>query len=161
MNWTDVLRDKSLHDLPYKIELNERGLIEMSPATILHGMLQTAIADLLRDHIRGGRRITECPIDTRKGTKVPDVVWASREFMTTFGTQTPFPQAPEILVEVLSPSNTKDEILEKQNLYFERGAKEVWTCAANGQMRFYTETSELKQSILVPQFPSLVTLEDQ
>jgi len=27
MQWQDVLADKSLHDLPYKIELNEKGLI--------------------------------------------------------------------------------------------------------------------------------------
>ncbi|MGH8560071.1 MAG: hypothetical protein ACRESZ_21995, partial [Methylococcales bacterium] len=29
----DVLADKSLHDLPYKIEIDEKGLIEMSPAS--------------------------------------------------------------------------------------------------------------------------------
>ena len=31
MQWQDVLADKSLQDLPYKIELNEKGNIEMSP----------------------------------------------------------------------------------------------------------------------------------
>ena len=30
MLWSDVLADESLKNLPYKIELNERGHIEMS-----------------------------------------------------------------------------------------------------------------------------------
>ena len=33
MQWQEVLADKSLHDLPYKIELNEKGLIEMPPVS--------------------------------------------------------------------------------------------------------------------------------
>ena len=40
MQWHEVLADKSLHDLPYKIELNEKGLIIMSPASFIHSLLQ-------------------------------------------------------------------------------------------------------------------------
>jgi hypothetical protein len=40
MHWLDVLSDKTLQDLPYKIELNEKGLIEMSPASFTHSLLQ-------------------------------------------------------------------------------------------------------------------------
>jgi hypothetical protein len=40
MQRQDVLADKSFHDLPYKIELNEKGLIEMSPASFTHSLLQ-------------------------------------------------------------------------------------------------------------------------
>ncbi len=35
MKWQDVLLDKTLQDLPYKIELNEYGKIEMSPASFI------------------------------------------------------------------------------------------------------------------------------
>jgi hypothetical protein len=31
LRWAEVVRDPSLQDLPYKIELNARGKIEMSP----------------------------------------------------------------------------------------------------------------------------------
>jgi len=34
LRWAEVMRDPSLQNLPYKIELNARGKIEMSPASI-------------------------------------------------------------------------------------------------------------------------------
>ena len=36
LRWAEVMRDPTLQDLPYKIELNVRGKIEMSPAWKLH-----------------------------------------------------------------------------------------------------------------------------
>ena len=36
MTWEEVLADRSLQDLPYKIELNKWGNIEMSPAKNRH-----------------------------------------------------------------------------------------------------------------------------
>ena len=44
MQWQDVLADKSLRDLPYKIELNEYGHIEMSPTSYTHSYLQGTLA---------------------------------------------------------------------------------------------------------------------
>lgn len=40
MQWLDDLADQSLHDLPYKIELNEKGIIEMTPASFIQSLLQ-------------------------------------------------------------------------------------------------------------------------
>ena len=45
--WAQLVNDPSLHDLPYKIELNREGTIEMSPANNRHGMRQGEIAMLL------------------------------------------------------------------------------------------------------------------
>jgi hypothetical protein len=39
MQWADVLADRSLRDLPYKIELDRNGNIIMSPASNRHGRL--------------------------------------------------------------------------------------------------------------------------
>ncbi len=50
MQWSDVLNDKSLSNLPYKIELNEYGQIVMSPASNQHGFLQVEIAFFLRSN---------------------------------------------------------------------------------------------------------------
>ena len=36
MNWQQVCEDKTLHNLPYKIELNKQGQLIMSPASIRH-----------------------------------------------------------------------------------------------------------------------------
>lgn len=44
MQWHDVLADKSLRDLPYKIELTKHGTIEMAPTSVMHSYLKGAIA---------------------------------------------------------------------------------------------------------------------
>ena len=41
MQWSDVLEDRSLDNLPYKIEINEWGQIVMSPASNRRGYFQS------------------------------------------------------------------------------------------------------------------------
>ncbi len=45
--------------------------------------------------------------------------------------------APEICVEIFSPSNSLSEINEKRTLYFDAGAAEVWVCAVDGSISFF------------------------
>mgnify|MGYP000981793041 FL=1 len=40
MQWSDVINDPSLRNLPYKIELDEHGRIIMSPASNRHAIQQ-------------------------------------------------------------------------------------------------------------------------
>jgi len=49
MQWAEVLADKSLRDLPYKIELDKWGNLIMSPASNRHGRLQLVVAALLEN----------------------------------------------------------------------------------------------------------------
>jgi hypothetical protein len=57
-------------------------------------------------------------------------------------------------VEIISPSNTVSEIKEKQALYFEAGAREVWTCGMDSKLRFYAAAGcEVNVSRLCPGFP--------
>jgi Uma2 family endonuclease len=101
-----------------------------------------------------GLGLSKSSIDTSAGVKVPDVVWASRAFTERYGLGSPFPKAPEICVEIVSPSNSETEIQEKSNLYFEQGAHEVWLCNLEGQMRFLTPDGELERSAMVADFPT-------
>lgn len=39
-------------------------------------------------------------------------------------------RAPELVIEVLSPSNTVEEILEKEGLCLENGCREFWVLDA-------------------------------
>ncbi|GMT48869.1 MAG: hypothetical protein IEMM0008_0408 [bacterium] len=48
MQWSEVLEEKCLEDLSYKIELNEWGKIVMSPASNSHGMYQLEIGYALK-----------------------------------------------------------------------------------------------------------------
>jgi Uma2 family endonuclease len=159
ITWQDVLDDPSLKNLPYKIELNRRGQIEMSPATNLHNIYQIAITDLLLEFAAHGKRFQECSIETSNGVRVADAVWLSKEFLALHGRVTPYTRAPEICIEIISPSNTSEEMLEKINLYLERGALEVWTCNLQGEIKFFDANGTLERSKLVPGFPTMVTLE--
>jgi Uma2 family endonuclease len=139
--WDELCRDPSLNGLPYKIELNAWGKIEMSPANNRHGRLQALLAAELNRQLKG-LVITECSIFTTMGIRVPDVVWASDEFMAAYGEITPYMRAAEICVEIASPSNPKGEIEEKTRAYLDAGAEEVWIVAPEGTIRYFTATGE-------------------
>jgi Uma2 family endonuclease len=135
--WTELINDPSLHDLPYKIELNADGKIEMSPASNRHGTLQASLARALGNALPAGEVITECSVLTDIGVRVPDVAWASREFLEAQQDNTPFTGAPEICVEVVSPSNTAREIDDKVRAYLAAGAREVWVVSEEGALGFF------------------------
>jgi Uma2 family endonuclease len=150
MNWQDVCDDPVLRNLPYKIELNEWGKIVMSPASSRHSLLQGLVQDALRRVRQDGFVYQECPIQTFKGIRAPDVAWASKEFVSGHGHESPLHKAPELCVEVLSPSNSLREMEEKRELYFARGAHEVWLCDERGQLSFFDCTGALLESRLFP-----------
>jgi Uma2 family endonuclease len=152
MNWKEVCEDPILQDLPYKIELNEWGQIVMSPASNKHGMFQVRIVGILLKTMKGGKVISECSVQTSKGVKVADVAWASDNFIKTNGDETPYLVAPEVCVEIISPSNSKAEINQKIELYLAKGAKEVWVCDLSGNVKFYSHIGEIKKSKIFPKF---------
>ncbi len=158
MNWQEVCDDPILRDLPYKIELNEWGKIVMSPASSRHSILQGLLQDWLRSNRQEGLIFPECPIQTAKGVKVPDVVWASPAFMKEYGLISPFPRAPELCIEVMSPANSIREMEEKRELYFARGAQEVWLCDEQGGLTFYDCAGEIPASRL---FPGITRIESE
>jgi Uma2 family endonuclease len=140
--WEEALRDPSLQDLPYKIEINAWGKVEMSPASNRHGRLQAFISAELGRQLPAGIVITECSILTRIGIRVPDVVWGSADFMKDFGEITPYMKAPEICVEIVSPSNVQAEIEDKKAAYFDVGAREAWIVNEQGSIRFFGRNGE-------------------
>src|SRR6266567_3539288 len=135
--WAELLADRELAKVEGRIETDRHGHIIMSPLPApSHGSFQSEIGHLLRSLMDAGRMLTECPISTADGVKAADVAWASHECMRELGDRACFPRAPEICVEVLSPSNTEAEMREKMALYFDAGAREVWLCSASGAMSF-------------------------
>ena len=153
MNWQEVIKHPSLQNLPFKIELNEKGEIVMNPVKVNHSIYQGEIAALMRSMREGGMVLAECAVWTKKGTKVADVAWASKQTLKVIKDQTECSIAPEVCVEVISYSNTDKEIRGKRKLYFDRGAKEVWICNKYGEITFYNPKRKLKKSELFPNFP--------
>lgn len=142
LRWAEICSDPALRDLPYKIELNAWGKIEMSPASNRHGRLQSLIgAELLRQ-MPDGLVVNEASILTDIGVRVPDVIWGSPQFMQAYGESTPYPRAPEICVEIVSPSNSDIELREKIRAYLAAGAEEVWLVLEDGGVRYFDAAGE-------------------
>ena len=158
--WADLCADPLWVDIDGKIETDRYGQIIMNPpAEPAHGGRQADLTVLLSKFAPAGKIIVECPISTSEGVKVPDVVWVSRKRLASIGGKSALTSAPEICVEVLSASNTRNEIEAKLRLYFEAGAGEVWLCERDGRLRFYLKTSPsraARQSALCPKMPDEV-----
>jgi Uma2 family endonuclease len=149
MDWARVIENPLLKNLPFKIELNRFGQLLMSPASNRHGRIQSRVVVALSRR-RRGEVIAECSVQTSDGVKVADVAWASDEFLAELGYETPYPKAPEICVEITSPSNSAAEIEHKIELYLARGAQEVWVVDDNEGIVFHSHVGRLGRSKLFP-----------
>jgi len=116
--------DPCLANIPGKIELDTWGRMVMSPPSNYHGIVQARLSQRLAS--LGGEAISEASVITSAGLFVTDVAWASTEFMAAHGTETPFSRAPELCIEVASPSNSRRELDEKVAAYLAAGAIEAW-----------------------------------
>jgi Uma2 family endonuclease len=142
LRWAELCADPRWDDFAGKIELNGRGVIEMSPANNRHGMRQAKIAQVFGAQLPRGQAFVECCVLTADGIRVPDVAWASADFMARHGDLSPFPLAPEICVEVRSPSNTDAEMAHKTELFLQAGAVEVWIVDEDGAQRVFDAQGE-------------------
>lgn len=160
MTWDEILENKFLATLPNRIESDRWGRVVMSPPPrSRHGEYQLEIGSLLRQLMRGGRAVTECPIETSEGVKATDVAWVSRERRASKPNDPVYLIAPEICVEIESPSDSRSELEERKRLYFEKDAAEFWVCDLDGRMEFYHSAGSIPQSRLCPDFPLRIALD--
>lgn len=160
MTWEEVCADPCLQDLPYRIELNQWGNIEMSPIWIRHSELQGEVRHLLSTLRPAGMALAACAVETAENVKVSDVVWVSFERRRSTPHEFAYAVAPEICVEILSPSNQLEEMMHKGALYLRGGAEEFWLCDDKGTMSFFDTAGKLERSRLCPQFPTRVEIPD-
>ena len=160
--WDTILADRTLRNLPYKIETNRYNKIIMSPASNWHSDYQYEIAKQLEQRLANGRVSVEFAIQTADGIRAPDVIWISKVRRAPYGRTTSLPIAPEICIEILSPSNHREEMLTKMTLYYAKGAQEVWLCDEHGNMEFFSALSApapISASLLCPDFPAQIVLD--
>ena len=159
--WREICADPALNAIEGRVETDRFGQIIMTPsAGFSHSDFESDILTRLNALLSCGKARPECPISTSGGVRAADVAWISDERLKTALQENILVQAPEICVEVLSRSNTRNEITEKKRLYFEGGAEEVWICDLNGGMHFFgrnTCDDELGASAICPGFPERVS----
>ena len=161
LTWSKICAHPALRDLPFKVELTPRGILEMRPARPRHGEYQSKISTLLSQKLPKGRVITECPIESVAGeVRVPDVAWIERGRERYNATETALTSAPDICVEVLSWSNTPEEMTHKREFCAGLGCREFWTCTEAGAVTFLdAATGEaLASSAVCPSFPAAIDL---
>jgi len=136
-----LCEDPRFENLPGKIELDSWGRILMSPATNYHGMLQMRLGQRLA--ALGGQAFSEASVVTKAGLLVADVAWGSDEFMRAHGSETPFTRAPELCMEIASPSNSAKELREKVEAYLGAGALEAWIVyPQTKRFEFFTQSGK-------------------
>lgn len=160
MTWAEICEDKFLATLPYRIEADRWGHLVMSPPPrSRQAEYQGEILRLLHELLQGGRAIPKVPIQTTEGVKAVDAAWVSQERRKSKPNDPAYLIAPEICVEVESPSNDPEELRERKRLFFEKGAEEFWLCRLSGQMVFFDPAGEIPQSKFCPQFPGAITVD--
>ena len=116
-----------------KLELVRGEVIEyMSPGG-LHGGFSLGIGALLRTFARstGGYAGMEAGFLLERNpdvVRLPDISFVCAERVPETGIpETFWNQAPDVAVEVISPSELADDIQEKVRLYLRAGTQQVWT----------------------------------
>ena len=134
-------------DAPW--ETNGQGQIIMNPPIGLdHAKRADRIAVAIRSLLTGWQVWPEVGIHTADGVKAPDLAIAAPDFPEATDPRGFLVRAPEICVEIMSPSNTWGEMRHKTLLYLAAGAQEVWVCDEAGTLHFFDGAGERSVSAL-------------
>ena len=96
----------------------------------------------------GPRAVTGISSITGRGIRVPDVAWMPAARWLEAKGQDPLPFVPDVCVEVVSPSNTRREILMKIGAYLRGGAREAIVVGLKGEVGFFGPAGRREASAL-------------
>lgn len=121
------------HD-DFRYELVKGELVKMSPTGGKHGILTIRLGAALVQHVEANNlgeafgAETGFILTTNPDTvRAPDAAFVSRERIPPGDFPEKFwPGAPDLAVEVISPSDTLYEVEEKIEEYLEAGVKLIW-----------------------------------
>ncbi len=168
MSVKTLMTVQELEHLPedgLRYELDEGELITMAPASEGHGGIAAEIlrvlANFVRHHSLGrvftpdtGFRLAD---DT---VRAPDIAFVRRQRVT--GRWTFFQGAPDLAVEVVSPTDSAPQLMRKVNQYLRTGCHTVWVVypetkqvhvlEASGKDRILNAEDTLEAPELLPGF---------
>jgi Uma2 family endonuclease len=148
---------------PVYHELRHGELVSVTRPKLKHILIQTRLERLL-ETVAGeaGTVVMElsfrpCP---EYELRVADVAYVCRDRWEAADLEDNLSGAPELVIEVLSPSNTVAEIYDKEKLCLENGAQEFWVVDPDRQQvkvstpDGHTTTYRAGQEISLPLFGS-------
>ena len=131
-----------LPDHPGKRELLRGELIELPPAKQRHNQIAERIYLRLREILPGTRNRSLGEVHHEMGYLFEDGSWLQPDVSITHAGQAVeeyYLGSPALAVEIVSESNTADEIAGKVETYLTSGASEVWILYPNrGQLWQHT-----------------------
>jgi Uma2 family endonuclease len=111
-----------------RYELVEGELITVSPGMLPHNLVRDKFVIVLRPFVETrklGTVVAEQAFHLSEGTiRVPDVAFV--RLGRAVATDRPIEGAPDLAIEVVSPSNTPREIDQRISDYFAAGCRRVW-----------------------------------
>ncbi|HEV2500968.1 MAG TPA: Uma2 family endonuclease [Terriglobia bacterium] len=111
-----------------KYELVEGELVQMSPTMPLHNLVRDRLLILLGAFLKGkglGTVVSEQAfVLSQRTVRIPDIAFVRKGRLEDLHR---LPEgAPDLAIEVISPSNTLREMDQKVSDYFAAGCKRVW-----------------------------------
>lgn len=125
-------------DTDARIEVQDGEVVEMNPVGILHHLIAGNLYDALKPFVvqnRLGYVFMDgllCLLDIAegggiRGAQVPDVCFIRKgRIPEGWNLERPFPGAPDLALEVVSPDDDPDELLGRVRKYLAKGSEQVW-----------------------------------
>ena len=114
---------------PVYHELRNGEVVEVTRPILKHHKIQSRLRDFLKMHAEAGA-FMEYEVAFRAlpeyELRVADVAYVSAERSARDDDEDNIRGAPDLVIEVLSPSNSATEMNEREQLCLENGAKEFW-----------------------------------
>jgi Uma2 family endonuclease len=142
-----------MSDDGYRYELIEGELRKMTPAGYEHGHIIGELSGRLWQYVRErslgsvlgaetGFRLSRDP-DT---VLAPDISFVRQDQIDTIGIPKEFfPEAPDLAVEVVSPSDTAEEVDDKMRRWLAAGVRLAWVVHPGGRtVTVYRSTSDIE-----------------
>jgi Uma2 family endonuclease len=141
--WAAVMADEELADYVGRAEVDPYGEIVLTPPpSLVHQRIANHLAAEIQAQL-GGSALVECPVVV-DGVLIADVAWISGE--RAAGMRTPAATAPEIVVEVASPRNTRRGLRSKAARFLAHGVQEVVLVELDGTFVFIGQSGEAAAS---------------
>jgi Uma2 family endonuclease len=138
-----------LADQPGKRELVNGEIIDMGGSKPRQGRIAVEIAGTLRQWARAtglGVVYSETFFQIGENVRVPDVAFVAAERIPEEGEPDgPWPFAPDVAIEVISPSNDYEAVMAKVIEYLEAGVRQVWLASPTAQaISVYRSLTDVK-----------------
>lgn len=121
------LNENLAYQEPFREELINGEIVMMSPAATNHNFISGNIYHIFRTYLKGKMCVPfgdgEVVFLTPENTFIPDgMIVCDRSKIKSDGVH----GAPDLVIEVLSPSTAKNDRRSKMKVYAETGVREYW-----------------------------------